>query len=220
MRAQHGDAELVLSSANTFSYDKRQSTVRAYIATDMSVPWTSYFDACSHNCTSAADADAAAEAELPALAPPSADSLYYAFGDHHRPELWGFLDAYVRPPWLDATRIGSLSFGLGAHGSGVPFHTHGPVFAEVMYGAKRWFISAPGKAPEFDPNTTTVAWLRERERRAAAGDVGEVSAESREEEEVEILECTLAYGDVLYLPDAWWHATLNIGQTVFISTFV
>lgn len=34
------------------------------------------------------------------------------------------------------------------------------------------------------------------------------------------LECTLGVGEVLYLPTGWWHATLNVGQTVFISTFV
>ncbi len=30
----------------------------------------------------------------------------------------------------------ALSFGLGGSGSGVPFHTHGPVFAEVSHGQK------------------------------------------------------------------------------------
>ena len=27
-------------------------------------------------------------------------------------------------------------------------------------------------------------------------------------------------GDALYFPSKWWHATFNLDQTVFISTFV
>jgi hypothetical protein len=53
------------------------------------------------------------------------------------PQAWrGLLDQYVRPPLLDAAAHGSVSFGLGGSGSGVPFHTHGPVFAEVVHGRK------------------------------------------------------------------------------------
>lgn len=33
-------------------------------------------------------------------------------------------------------------------------------------------------------------------------------------------ECVVNPGETLYIPDWWWHATLNIGETVFISTFV
>mmetsp|Transcript_25684 Transcript_25684/g.32750 ORF Transcript_25684/g.32750 Transcript_25684/m.32750 type:complete len:89 (+) Transcript_25684:574-840(+) len=35
-----------------------------------------------------------------------------------------------------------------------------------------------------------------------------------------LMECVVQPGQVLYIPDWWWHATLNIGETVFISTFV
>jgi hypothetical protein len=66
----------------------------------------------------------------------SADSTLYHFGDN-RFEDWGdFFEHYVRPPLLDSVNRGSLSFGLGGSGSGVPFHTHGAVFAEVLHGKK------------------------------------------------------------------------------------
>ena len=35
-----------------------------------------------------------------------------------------------------------------------------------------------------------------------------------------LMDCTLTPGEVLFVPDQWWHSTLNIGQTVFISTFL
>jgi len=35
------------------------------------------------------------------------------------------------------------------------------------------------------------------------------------------LECTIYPGDIIYFPDMWWHATINIDDyTAFVSTFV
>ncbi|XP_005391678.1 PREDICTED: jmjC domain-containing protein 8 isoform X2 [Chinchilla lanigera] len=97
------------------------------------------------------------------------------------------------------------SLGNGA-GSGVPFHWHGPGFSEVIYGRKHWFLYPPEKTPEFHPNKTTLTWLR---------DIYPSLAPSEKP-----LECTIQAGEVLYFPDRWWHATLNLDTTVFISTFL
>ena len=43
-------------------------------------------------------------------------------------------------------------------GTGVPFHFHGPGFAEVIHGAKRWFLYPFEERPEFDPDRTTLEW--------------------------------------------------------------
>jgi ribosomal protein L16 Arg81 hydroxylase len=33
-------------------------------------------------------------------------------------------------------------------------------------------------------------------------------------------ECSLNPGDIIYFPDQWWHATINLDPyTVFVSTF-
>ena len=33
-------------------------------------------------------------------------------------------------------------------------------------------------------------------------------------------ECTLNPGDIIYFPNMWWHATLNLDEyTAFVSTF-
>ncbi|KAM6165268.1 jmjC domain-containing protein 8 isoform 2-T2 [Erethizon dorsatum] len=97
------------------------------------------------------------------------------------------------------------SLGNGA-GSGVPFHWHGPGFSEVIYGRKHWFLYPPEKTPEFHPNKTTLTWLR---------DIYPALAPSEKP-----LECTIQAGEVLYFPDRWWHATLNLDTSVFISTFL
>ncbi|XP_078008730.1 jmjC domain-containing protein 8 isoform X4 [Phascolarctos cinereus] len=97
------------------------------------------------------------------------------------------------------------SLGNGA-GSGVPFHWHGPGYSEVIFGRKRWFLYPPEKTPDFHPNKTTLAWLRNT---YPALPITERP-----------LQCTVQAGEVLYFPDRWWHATLNLDTSVFISTFL
>ncbi|XP_069503134.1 jmjC domain-containing protein 8 isoform X3 [Ambystoma mexicanum] len=97
------------------------------------------------------------------------------------------------------------TLGCGS-GTGVPFHWHGPGFSEVIFGRKRWFLYPPEKTPEFNPNETTLSWL--------ANTYPLLSEQDRP------VECTIRPGEVLYFPDRWWHATLNLDTSVFISTFL
>ncbi|XP_074053181.1 jmjC domain-containing protein 8 isoform X3 [Macrotis lagotis] len=97
----------------------------------------------------------------------------------------------------------SLGNGIG---SGVPFHWHGPGYSEVIFGRKRWFLYPPEKRPDFHPNKTTLAWLRDTYPTLPVTE--------------RPLQCTVRAGEVLYFPDRWWHATLNLDTSVFISTFL
>jgi len=136
----------------------------------------------------------------------SADDTFYFFGDY-RDEDWSELfEHYDKPSWALGLSP-RLSFGIGPHHSGVPLHFHGPAFSEVMHGAKRWFVYPKGHPmPGFDPSRTTLQWLEEV--------YPSLSPEERP------LECVIMPGEVLYFPDRWYHATLNINDTVFMSTFV
>lgn len=58
----------------------------------------------------------------------------------------------------------------------------------------------------FAPNATSASWVREELPRLA--------------DEEQPLQCVIRPGDLLYFPKGWWHATLNIGNTVFMSTFL
>lgn len=88
----------------------------------------------------------------------------------------------------------------------MPFHFHGPVFAETVVGRKRWFIYEPEKRPQFDPDKSTLHWLLE--------DYPKLKVDQKP------IECILEPFDIIYFPDRWWHATLNIDNVVFISTFL
>ncbi|CAD7683344.1 unnamed protein product [Nyctereutes procyonoides] len=133
------------------------------------------------------------------------DTLYF-FGDNDFSEWASLFQYYSPPPFSLLGTTAAYSFGIAGAGSGVPFHWHGPGFSEVIYGRKRWFLYPPEKTPEFHPNKTTLTWLQ---------DVYPTLAPSERP-----LECTVQAGEVLYFPDRWWHATLNLDTSVFISTFL
>uniref|UniRef100_A0A3B5PSC8 Jumonji domain containing 8 n=1 Tax=Xiphophorus maculatus TaxID=8083 RepID=A0A3B5PSC8_XIPMA len=133
------------------------------------------------------------------------ETLYF-FGDNNLTEWQNLLDRYRAPPYFLPGRSAAYSFGIAGPGTGVPFHWHGPGFSEVIYGRKRWFLYPPDREPLFHPNRTTLSWLTD-----IYPDLPEAEAP---------LECTVRPGEVLYFPDRWWHATLNLDTSVFISTFL
>ncbi|XP_053550971.1 jmjC domain-containing protein 8 [Bombina bombina] len=133
------------------------------------------------------------------------DTLYF-FGDNNFTEWGSLFKKYTPPPFQIPGTSGAYSFGIAGSGTGVPFHWHGPGYSEVIYGRKRWFLYPPDKTPEFNPNRTTLAWLLETYPYLP--------------EQERPVECTIRPGEVLYFPDRWWHATLNLDTSVFISTFL
>lgn len=155
------------------------------------------------------------------------DTLYQ-FGDQLSEISSLLLPLYELPgkEWMKHVNQTALSFGLSGTGAGgfekrafffvckkpfltlvkVPFHTHGAVFAEVLVGRKRWFVSAPANKPEFSGVNTTLFWLRNVLPQIADKSI--------------ILDGICERGDLLYLPSFWWHSTLNIGQCVFMSVFI
>nr|XP_033818571.1 jmjC domain-containing protein 8 isoform X2 [Geotrypetes seraphini] len=133
------------------------------------------------------------------------DTLYF-FGDNNFTEWGPLFEKYSAPPFQIPGTSKAYSFGIAGSGTGVPFHWHGPGFSEVIFGRKRWFLYPPEKTPEFNPNRTTLSWLMETYPLLLDVD--------------RPLECTIHPGEVLYFPDHWWHATLNLDTSVFISTFL
>ncbi|XP_028904840.1 GATOR complex protein WDR24 isoform X2 [Ornithorhynchus anatinus] len=124
------------------------------------------------------------------------ETLYF-FGDNNLTEWGPLLRRYLPPPFRLPGTTAAYSFGIAGAGSGVPFHWHGPGYSEVIFGRK---------TPDFHPDRTTLSWLLDTYPRLPAG--------------ARPLECTIRPGEVLYFPDRWWHATLNLDTSVFISTFL
>lgn len=99
-------------------------------------------------------------------------------------------------------------FFLGGAGSGVGFHRHGHAWNVVVYGRKRWFLYPP----PFEHSTVLlsnssldgVAWAKRYLWRVEGTPLAP-------------LECTLGPEELLYIPQDWNHATINIQDSIGVA---
>ena len=129
--ADYGQDLITVATANTHSYYKTQLTLCEYVEKYMR-PQT-----------------------LSALG----NETLYHFGDNDRERWVELFMLYQLPPFPLPGMEPVLSFGLAGPGSGVPFHIHGPTFAETIFGRKRWFLYPPEDSPDFHPDESTVHWV-------------------------------------------------------------
>ena len=151
----------------------------------------------------------------PALMPNQlSNETWYLFGETYSEEWKVLLDNYELPN-CEACRIPdfvALSFGIGNRGSGVQWHVHGPGFSESIHGRKHWILSQD--KPDFHPDQTSLNWMEYTYTSLARAKAEETPAPPS------YYECTLDPGDIIYFPDMWWHATINLDTyTAFVSTF-
>ena len=62
-------------------------------------------------------------------------------GDWQLPDLFSHFAEYDNAP--EGGRA-LTTLNIGDHGSGVPPHVHGEAWITAIYGAKKWFLYAPG----------------------------------------------------------------------------
>lgn len=175
---KYGNNTITISTANTHSYRKVQMTLEQYLSNDM---------------------------KPQPLDKLGKDTLYF-FGNNNYSEWDDLFSSYLQPPFSLPGKTAVYSFGIAGPGTGVPFHFHGPGFAEVVHGAKRWFLYPPGEPPVFDPDENIFSWVLHK--------YPTLKSDERP------FECTIKPTEILYFPDKWWHATLNLKSSVFISTFL
>ena len=93
---------------------------------------------------------------------------------------------------------------LGEHGAGLPFHDHGDSWLGLVHGLKHWFMYAPGTSPNMpiDAVTGVKHWAR-----TVLPTLGDRKP----------IQCTQRAGEILYVPQGWIHATLNVGEAVAVG---
>ncbi len=140
-----------------------------------------------------------------------ANESWYFFGETHS-KVWKdqLMQYYPLPPCTSCMIPGdvALSFGIGHTGSGVQWHTHGPGFAQTLHGRKHWILyDDKTKPPMFHADLhTTRHWMEE--------------VYTKLPDKQRPFECTLHPFDLLYFPNEWYHATLNLDPyTAFVSSF-
>jgi hypothetical protein len=96
-------------------------------------------------------------------------------------------------------------FAAGQEGTGIPFHQHYGAFIEVLFGRKRWALYPPSASPKFSPSQSHSGWISHV--------LPTLSNEDRES----LQECVQHPNEVMYVPQDWYHAVLNLGETVAIG---
>ncbi|XP_019639655.1 PREDICTED: F-box protein At1g78280-like [Branchiostoma belcheri] len=109
------------------------------------------------------------------------------------------------PSYLNQSRLEGPAFRLflGRSGPGLSWHAHGQAWNGVVFGAKRWFMSAPDRPPLGGISFKQLDRMKYVQPY--------VSAAWR------ALECLQQAGDVVYIPESFHHAVVNIGHTVAMS---
>jgi oxalate decarboxylase/phosphoglucose isomerase-like protein (cupin superfamily) len=93
-------------------------------------------------------------------------------------------------------------FSIGPSGTGLPFHFHSETWNVVAHGRKRWAVFGPsGQNISFNPEHTLLQWLTEVAPKSGARPLEVIQEE----------------GDVLYIPEGYYHAVLNLGETVSVA---
>jgi tetratricopeptide (TPR) repeat protein len=91
-------------------------------------------------------------------------------------------------------------FYIGPAYSGVSFHQHTAAWNALLFGYKRWFLLPPFHF--YGPTTIAMdAWARSWRERFGSG----------------LYECVQQPGEVLFVPQYWYHAVLNVSDCVGIA---
>ena len=118
---------------------------------------------------------------------------------------------------------------LGPPGSGAPIHFHQDAWNALAYGSKRWLLLPPGESryssqPILDLLTSSdfASSLMQPEHPAEDSDAGagdkDSSTSTHQGPEVAApLECVQAAGEVMFIPNNWGHAVLNLESVVGVA---
>ncbi|XP_078342854.1 bifunctional arginine demethylase and lysyl-hydroxylase PSR-like [Oculina patagonica] len=122
------------------------------------------------------------------------------YNDSHLPESIKVPDYFKIKDGVD-----SSIFFLGGSGSGVSFHKHADAWNGVIFGRKRWFLYPPQKTPPGGvwPSFSQLDWINKVYPNLPPED--------------KPMECVQEAGEILYLPESYYHGTVNIGDTMAIG---
>jgi ribosomal protein L16 Arg81 hydroxylase len=119
------------------------------------------------------------------------------------------LDSYKPAPQFDNTKQwenSHLRMTFGGATSGLALHMHHAAYNELFSGAKRWTIFAPGHGPVsqgYNQYESHFLWLKQH--------ANSIKYKPGVSEFVQYP------GDVVYIPDGWLHATMNLRLSVSVA---
>lgn len=113
---------------------------------------------------------------------------------------------FALPPVLRWLPWNQSFFMLGAEGSGASWHRHNAAVSVSVYGWKRWLLLPP-EAPPAGGGIgfwSILEWLKVALPRLRGA--------------VQPVECIVGPSDIIYVPENWYHAILNVrGDSISVS---
>lgn len=111
------------------------------------------------------------------------------------------LDDFILPSILDPElthmSMSELQFYIGPALSGAPGHFHRSAWNILIYGKKRWFLYPPTEA--FYSRQHVWLWWQQKSKPTDA------------------IECIQYPGDLMFVPDMWGHAVLNLRESIGLA---
>ena len=105
------------------------------------------------------------------------------------------------PPMFEKfTTHGPQQFIVGPEASGAPMHFHVEAFNTAFVGRKRWFFLPPANN----------LWSRKPVSTWFGSDYAKVPDP--------LFQCVQGPGDVIYVPEAYGHAVLNVEDSVAVAS--
>eukprot|EP01052_Picozoa_sp_SAG31_P013827 SAG31_NODE_843_length_11551_cov_6.757772_3_plen_189_part_00 len=133
------------------------------------------------------------------------------FGEE-APELF---EDFTYPPFFNGLgQSRAFYMYIGPELSGLWFHQHGDAWNGLVFGTKRWFLMPPSVAEDRhassvltkEPPLGLRRWISEH-----------LPTWSRSTGVTKPKECVQNSGDVMYVPEDWWHATMNLNENVGVA---
>jgi len=125
------------------------------------------------------------------------------------------------PALLARDDLTQLTFGMGPAGDGVMFHAHTATWNALMYGSKDWYFFNPDefRGELYDRLAMLEARAIPQELEALASDnKSAYSGDSPTASAIpSVMKCTQRPGEVIYIPDGWWHATFSNTETACLG---
>jgi oxalate decarboxylase/phosphoglucose isomerase-like protein (cupin superfamily) len=100
---------------------------------------------------------------------------------------------------------------VGGKGSGVHLHHHSDGWSYLFEGEKRWFVRSPYTLPRI----THMGFMRMRYW--LSDGVYPKLTFGKKTNDQQMLECVQYPGDLIYVPESWWHGTINEGKPITLS---
>ncbi|XP_065905980.1 uncharacterized protein [Dysidea avara] len=128
---------------------------------------------------------------------PSQPSYIFEPISENSPLLDDFVLPSILDPELTHATLSHVQFYIGPALSGAPGHFHRNAWNVLIYGKKRWFLYPPTEA--FYSRQHVWQWWQQQQKPIGA------------------LECLQYPGDLVFVPDMWGHAVLNLQESVGLA---